>query len=431
MNDRLLTNRRDLLRAAGLGLTLPFLESVAGSEIRPPNRPPKRVIFIGYGYGHYDVDWYPTVTQPVEPFKLTPSLKGLESCKGDVSFVSNLTPTKARWAHDGCSTLLTCANTDADPSRAYSNSISVDQMIANAIGHQTRIASMQLNGVDGDVDGWGSGLSMSYDANGASIPGLSSLPTIYNRVFGDPKLTLAQRRQALLRKTSLVSLSNLGTASLNKAISREDKHRLEQFTESVHSLEERIEKEVAWTHKPLPQTSLKKVTDTLTETERIKATFDLMTEILRTDSTRVITYRLSSVGLLREMGNQQSTHSMSHWNRDPLDQKCQTDRDKKIAELFAYLINRLRSVKDHDGSTLLDNTLVFFGTGIRVFHTLKNIPMMVAGGGGIGLRRGQHFAYNEDVTPLGNLWVSVLHQFGIEAAQFGDSSGDLDEIFRS
>ena len=79
----------------------------------------------------------------------------------------------------------------------------------------------------------------------------------------------------------------------------------------------------------------------------------------------------------------------------------------------------------------VDGGGVFFGTGIRVFHTLKNIPMMVAGGGGIGLRRGQHFAYNEDVTPLGNLWVSVLHQFGIEAAQFGDSSGDLDEIFRS
>ena len=434
MNNPLL-NRRSLIKAAGLGALLPMLESTAAPK---SIKPPKRVIFIGYGYGHYDEDWFPNNhpkkplclgENKIQPFNLSPSLKALESYKKDISFISNLSPLYARWPHAGCDTFLTCANVASNPLRSYTNTISVDQVIAREVGRQTRIASMQINGRSGNHDGWGHGASMSCGANGEFMVGLNTLQEVYNRSFGDPSITAIERRRRLENRKSLLSLANAGTKSLKKVISSEDKERLNQFTDAINNIEIRVQKDISWADKPYPKTSMKRPGDKLTEEDKIKTAFDLMTETLRADLTRVISYRMSSIGLLQQMGYQQNTHSMSHWGRVSRDLQCQKDRDVKLVELFAYLIKKLKDTKEIDGSSLLDNTLVFFGTGIRVHHGVKNIPMMVAGGGGSKIKQGRHFTFKPDVTPLGNLWLSTIQHFGINASQFGDSDNTLDGVF--
>jgi hypothetical protein len=435
MNNKLTLNRRNLIKASGLGALLPLLESAAGEK---RTGPPKRVIFIGYGYGHYGNDWYPDNNakkyicesqEKIKPFKLTPSLKGLAGCKNDVSLISNLSPIHARRPHAGCDTLLTCANADSNPLRAFTNTISVDQVIAREVGRHTRISSMQVNGRTGNHDGWGHGASLSCGANGEFLNGLNTLEEVYNRSFGDPSITAVERKRRLMNRQSLLSLTNAGTKSLKTVISSEDRERLMQFTESIRGIEKRVQKDISWATKPFPKTSMKRPSGKLAADDKIKTEFDLMTEILRTDITRVMTYRMSSIGLMQQMGYQQNTHAMSHWGHHPQDLKCQVDRDKKLVELFAYFINNLKNVKEIDGSSLLDNTLIFFGTGIRVHHNVKNIPMMVAGGGGTKITQGKHFTYKPSVTPLGNLWLSTINHFGINAESFGDSDNTLSEIF--
>jgi hypothetical protein len=430
-------NRRSLIKAAGLGALLPMFESSAYAKSL---KPPKRVIFIGYGYGHYDQGWFPNNVshkwhcnsqEKVKKFELSSSLQALAQYKNDVSFISNLSPIHARWPHAGCDTFLTCANPDSNPLRPFTNTVSVDQVIAKEVGKYTRISSMQINGRTGNYDGWGRGASMSCNESGEFLNGLNTLGDIYRRSFGDPELTVSERRKQLSKHRSLLVLSNGGTKSLAKVISKEDKERLSQFTDSLRSIEKRIQKDMAWADKPYPKTNFQIPSGSQNEEEKIKTCFDLMTEIFRTDLTRVISYRMSSIGLLQQMGHQQNTHAMSHWAKNSQDLKCQIDRDKKLAELLAYLIRQLKNTKEIDGSSLLDNTLIFFGTGIRVHHVVKNIPMIMAGGGGIGMKQGKHYTFKENVTPLGNLWLSTIKHFGIDAQQFGDSNNELHNIFKT
>ena len=421
----------------GLGCLLPIIES---SALEKKTTSPKRVIFIGYGYGHYDDGWFPNnisgkwhcqSQEKVKPLQLSSSLKALANYKNDVSFISNLSPIHARRPHAGCDTFLTCANADSNPLRSFANTVSVDQVIAKEIGKYTRISSMQINGRKGNHDGWGAGASMSCSQNGEFLNGLNSLSDVYKRSFGDPEITVSERKKKLTNSKSLLSLANAGTKSLSNVISKEDRERLMQFTDSIRSIEKRVQKEISWADKPFPKTKFKLPSEGINEEEKVKTCFDLITEIFRTDLTRVITYRMSSIGFLQQMGFQQNTHAMSHWARHGEDLKCQVERDKKLAELLAYLIHQLKNTKEIDGSSLLDNTLIFFGTGIRVHHVVKNIPMIVAGGGGEKIAQGKHFTYKENVTPLGNLWLSTIKHFGINAQKFGDSEGELNDIFKS
>jgi hypothetical protein len=104
-------------------------------------------------------------------------------------------------------------------------------------------------------------------------------------------------------------------------------------------------------------------------------------------------------------------------------------RDKKICDLFATLLDKMQAVREPDGTTLLDNSLIVMGRSLRTGHHRRNLPILFAGGGGGGIREGQHLVYEKDETPLGNLWLSMLKHSGCPTQSFADSNGVLDEIF--
>jgi len=163
--------------------------------------------------------------------------------------------------------------------------------------------------------------------------------------------------------------------------------------------------------------------------------FDLMVTALQTDSTRVISYRLPTNSLLREYGETKhitvvGAHGMTHFGaKNTPAYKQLVWRDRKICDLFATLLDKLKAVREPDGSTLLDNSLVVMGSGLRTGHKRHNLPILFAGGGGGGIRQGQHLVYKENETPLGNLWLSMLKQVGSPVDSFVDSNGVLSEVF--
>ncbi len=163
--------------------------------------------------------------------------------------------------------------------------------------------------------------------------------------------------------------------------------------------------------------------------QEIKLMYDLLLAAFQTDSTRVITYRQPMANLIESMGITVASHDLSHYT--PGDRmEASKQRDKKQRELLAYLLDKRDAVKEADGSSLLDNVSLSFGSNIRSIHCLDNCPTLIAGGGA-AIKHGRHVVLEAKQTPLCNLWLTLLQGVGIETESFGDSTGTLSQLTAS
>ena len=153
--------------------------------------------------------------------------------------------------------------------------------------------------------------------------------------------------------------------------------------------------------------------------------YDLMVAAIQTDSTRVLTYRQPIGTLLTSIGETVLPHDMSHYSPGPRMQASQ-HRDKVQSELLAGLLDKLKSTKEANGSSLFDHTSLVFGSNIRSIHYLDNCPTLLAGGGA-GIRMGEHLVLPKG-TPLCDVWLTLLHGNGIETERHGDSTGILKQL---
>jgi hypothetical protein len=163
--------------------------------------------------------------------------------------------------------------------------------------------------------------------------------------------------------------------------------------------------------------------------------FDLMVAALQTDSTRVISYRMPTKSLLREFGEEQGmksvgAHPMTHFgDKSTVAYQQLIWRDRKLCELFASFLDKMKTIRESDGTSLLDNSLIVMGSGLRTGHKRRNVPILFAGGGGGGVRQGQNSVNKEDETPLANLWLSMLKHVGCPVKSFADSTDVLGDLF--
>jgi hypothetical protein len=207
-----------------------------------------------------------------------------------------------------------------------------------------------------------------------------------------------------------------------------DREKLEEYFTSVRELEQRLAQASAWSKKPKPKVNAKPPVNIQNGADLIGKTrlwFDLIHLALQTDSTRLITLELLGTSNVPPIpGVNQGHHDLSHHGQDPA----------KIAQLKILEIEKLKTLRDflgqlsatkEDGESLLDRTMVFFGSnlGDAGKHSVKNLPVLLAGG---GFRHGQHLAFDEDNhPPLCNLYVSMLQRMGIEAGSFGSGNATL------
>ena len=155
--------------------------------------------------------------------------------------------------------------------------------------------------------------------------------------------------------------------------------------------------------------------------------YDIIVAALRTDSTRVLTYRQPVDSLLRSIDVPYTGHDLSHYERSQGDRMSFSQRkDAAQSELLAGLLDRLKAAKEPDGSSLLDHSTVVYGSNISSVHFLNNCPTVIAGGGS-GFKRGHHVALPKD-TPLCNVWLTLLRGNGIDVVRHGDSSGTVSQL---
>lgn len=426
-------SRRTFLRGTGTAMLLPLLQPFAQGA---PATPPRRLIFLNIGYGPSEA-WYPDIAETGAGFTLPSAMQPLARHRDAFSVLSNLTNIQASTtgSHWGSTTFLTGANVRRTPGREFHNDISCDQVAAAHLGKDVRYQSIVLTGHEKDVTGAGPGASLSWDVMGNPIQGMSDHVALFSSLFGDGGMSIEQRRKLLNRKRSVLDAVRSDAKSVSNTVNATDRQKVDEYFGLIRNIEGRLGRADDWLDRPKPAAPLAQPASSPTGTEGIELMFDLMTAALQTDSTRVISYRLPTNSLLKEFGAENNVsavgaHPMTHYGTKTSTAYQQlTWRDHKVCDLFATLLDKLKSVSEADGTTLLDNTLIVMGSGLRTGHKRRNLPILFAGGMKNGVRQGQHYVHRESETPLGNLWLSMLKHAGCPVDAFADSNGPLTEMF--
>jgi hypothetical protein len=431
------STRRAMLKGLGSAVALPLLSSLSSSAFAASpltnTGKPIRLIWLSYGYGPSE-HWYPTEAGP--EYNFTPGLEPLAKYREDFSVLSNLTNTQSVGfnGHAGCTTYLTSADVSRTIGREFHNDISCDQIAAATLGKDLRFPSLTLSADANDVAGVGPGNSLAWDVFGNPIYGESDPVRVFSQLFGDGGMTLDQQRRQLRRRQSVLDTVASDARSIAGHVSRDDKQKLEEYFQSVRDIEGRLKRNADWVDRPKPNPTMPEPGTGLTGTAYVDMMFDLIVAAMQTDSTRVATFRMPTNSLLDEIadevGARVGAHNMTHWRAVDSDEyKVLVCRERKLSAMFGSLIDKLRAAKDPDGGTLLDNSLVVMGSSLRTGHGRYNLPTLFAGHGGGEIRQGQHRIYEEDVTPLSNLWLGMMRQAGVPVESFADSTGVLDGVF--
>jgi hypothetical protein len=422
-------NRRHFVRAAGTIVALPALESIGFRRFAPAAATtaarPKRAVFLGFGWGVTEETWMPDAKMTGSNYTLPPGLAPLARHKAELTVVQGLTNKFANEAHWGSTFWLTGANRYAEPGQSFHNSISVDQVAADRLGIDTRFASIQLSSPDGVANGHGPGLSLAWSARGKPLAGMENPLVAYHRLFSEETVPLAQRQAMLAQKRSVLDAVLADARRVQRGLCKTDTDKLDEYFQSVRDIETRLAKDEQWLPIPRAKSSLAEPQASLAGRDEIELMYNLIAVALQTDTTRVVTYRQPVGTLLGSLGLKIAAHDMTHYTTgERLD--ASQRRDVAQSELLAGLLDKLKAIEEPDGSSLLDHTVVAYGSNIRSVHYLDNCPMIFAGRGA-RLKLGQHVVL-PDHTPLCNAWLTVLHGLGIEAERHGDSTGVVKEL---
>ncbi len=423
--------RRHFLRSSTALIALPVLESLgfrrfAAAAASAP--PPKRLVFLGFGWGITTESWFPDIKKPGADYALPAGLSPLARHKADFSVVQGLCNKYSNEGHWGSTMWLTGANRFAEPGQNFHNSISADQVAAAKLGLETRFASLQLNGGESaEASGHGPGLSMAWDISGKPVGGLKGPVEAFHRLFSKDSTPIEQQKAMLAQKRSVLDTVLGNARAMQKGLGTADSAKLDEYFQGIRDIETRLSKDEQWIGVPQPNAPLPQPAEGLAGREEIKVMYDIMLAAMQTDSTRVLTYRQPVSTLLTSLGIKVAPHDMSHYH-STLGEKLDASerRDLAQSELLAGFIDKLKATWEADGSRLFDNVALAYGSNIRTEHNLDNCPTLLTGGGA-GIRLGQSIVAPKD-TPLCNVWLTLLNGIGVNAERHGDSTGVLKQI---
>ena len=407
-----------MLKASGVALGLPLLESMNPALGNMAEKAPNRLVFMCTTLGLYGQNLWPKTDG--RKYESTKYLDLLKEHRDDFTLFSGLQheDQTGRQPHDSEQTWLTAARM---PGMAgFRNSISVDQVAANQMGQSTRYPSITL--------GTAQARSQSFTKNGVMIPAETSPAKLFARMFlkGKPAEMVAQRRKLIDGKSILDELQSQAK-TIRKQTSASDNHLLEDYFESVRQSEKNISAAQAWLERPKPKVDREApqdIDDLRDLIGRARLLVDLVPLIVQTDSSRVISIMIQDHFVVPKIeGVTGNHHHLSHHGRDPAKITQLTKIESEIVECFESLLTGLKSHSEGE-TTLLDRTSVLFGSnlGNANAHEAKNLPIFLAGG---GFQHGR-FTKHSNPKPLSNLFVTLLDRAGVEIDAFGQSTGSLD-----
>jgi hypothetical protein len=419
-------SRRKFLKAAGVSMSLPWLESIlptrvsAGETTARSGAVPRRMFAICNNLGLLAEPFFPKDSG--RDYTLSPYLELLKDHRQHFTVFSGVSHPNVDGGHPSDISFLTAAPHPA--SSSFRNTISLDQFMAERIGVLTRFPSLSL-AVNGSR-------SLSWTGTGVAIPPENRASDVFNQLFlqGTPAEVEAQIR-ALDTGRSILDAVSDQARNLAQNVGARDKGRLDQYFTSVRDLERRLQQSRGWEKKPKPVINASAPIDPASPAqymEKVKSMYDLVKLAFETDSTRSITLMLNSVGTpVVEIAGatiSEDYHNLSHHGKSANKLAQLRILDEWQMKLLAGLFADLKSVREGDDS-LLDRTMILYGSnlGDANAHSTTNMPTLFAGG---GFRHGQHLAFDRSQNyPLPNLFVSMLQRLGIEEEVFASSTGTM------
>lgn len=411
------TTRRRFLRASGVTLALPMLESFAHSadDTGPPAR---RLVCVGAYLGFYTPKFYPKQTG--RDYETSPLLKPVEEFRNDFTVFSGF-DHRAKNGHGAWDNFL-CGQRSGD--------VSLDQIAADQIGGQTRFASLQ-------VTAGKSYRNMSYTKHGVALPMIQRPSVLYNRLFASPD---DRKRTDYLLRTNQSAIDKVlaDAKRLQQRVSARDRRKLDEYFTSVRAVETRLQKQRAGIDQPVPQVDYELPDfDPIAPTQMLEAEelfYDLMALALQTDSTRVLSMFLTGAGQVFTLDGETlraGYHALSHHGNDPDKIRDLVRVEMEHVKLLAGFLRQLKTKTDAEGRPLLDSTIVLVGTGMgdASRHSNRDLPTLVAGG---GFHHGQHLSATQKgggELLLGDLYVTLLQQMGIEVDRFSNANRNLNHLF--
>jgi len=439
-------SRRQVLRGMGTALALPMLEgalplSALAQSLRPAQRP-NRIAFLfvpnGVNMEHWTpategaLDTLPTVLEPLQPLK------------SEFQVLTGLAQRNAFALGDGpgdharsSAAWLTGVHPKKTAGSDIQNGISADQVASQHIGGRTRLPSLELGCERGAVSGnCDSGYSCAYSSSISWRSPTTPMPKevnprmVFERLFGDSELADESLQKRRKQRISILDLVAEDAAELKRKLGSRDKLKIEEYFTSVRDIESRLER-MEESEAKLVKMGQKPTGVPSDYGEHVRLMGDMMILAFQADLTRISTFMFANEGSnrnYRNIGISDGHHDISHHGKqaEKLEKKRQIDRFH--VEQLAYILNRMRSIREVEG-TLLDNTMLLYGGGIGDGdrHNHDDLPILLAGRGAGKLKPGRHVRFRQG-TPLNNLFLSMLDKVGVDVEQLGDSTGKLQGL---
>ncbi len=446
-------SRRTILRGTGAVLALPWLERMApAATANTLSEPPLRMVCMYMPNGTRPDYWTPAGDG--EDYEITPHLKPLESLRSEFMLLENLWNAKTvgrnghwpkvpAWLSGGY--VERTSGDDLD-----SGGTSVDQLAAQKIGDRTMLPSFELGleatrtGIDTAGGGFARmyGSFISWRDPHTPVPKEIVPQLAFDRLFrsnkapvisslnpDDPALLTSLQRD----ETSILDLVRDQAQKLRRDGSSGDRVRLDEYFESVRSVEQRLQATLKpqkrWINAGKFPLERPGAGIPASRPEHMKLMMDIMVLALWSDTTRIGTFMTADAQTNEDFsflpGVKGGMHTLSHHAEEPVRKKQYETCVTWHVEQVGYFLNKLKSL-DEGGTSLLDNSMVMFGCGIKCgnLHLEHDLPIALAGRAKGTLKPGRRLRFAKE-TPLCNLYLSMLERMGIQEKSFGDSTGTL------
>lgn len=442
-------DRRKFLLGTGVTFAIPTLSSMETCSVRAGEtalqaggKPPTRMAFMSIPNGVQQKHWFPSGEGHSYEFNST--MQPLQPLKDQLQVISGLNHEEATAGNDGGgdharanATFLTGARARKTSGKDIRVGVSIDQAAAQALGQATRFPSLELSSdAVRNTGACDTGYACAYQYNLSwSAPSTPVTPEpnprfVFERLFGtgehgERAKNLSERLES---QRSLLDFVLEDARDARKLLSGSDRRKLDEYFESVRSIEKRIASAERLGAAPDPD-----VDTPVGIPQDFGAHMDVMYDLLalafQTDSARIATLLLAHDGSNRsfpDLGITEGHHHLTHNQKDPELAAKVAKIDQYYMRHFARFLKVLSDTKESDGSSLLDNSMIVYGGAIsdgnRHYH--DNLPVILAGRGGGRIETGRHLQLEK--TPMSNLFVTMLREFGVQTDRFGDSNGNLD-----
>ncbi len=414
--------RRQFLRAAGALIALPALESLAApiAKAATSTAGAKNLVSIGAYLGWHQNTFFPK--EVGRGYNLPTTLAPLADHQNEFTVFSGL-DHRAPNGHGAWSNFL-CGNSP--------NTYSMDQIVADQIGQKSRFPSVQLTAGTGEGS-----KAMSFTKQGIGLPMIQRPSVFYKQLFMS-EADKARMEYMLRSGRSSLDLVLDDATRLKKSVPQSDGEKLEEYFDSMRSVEKRMERQISQINDPLPTTDYKLPdSDPITPNLLMEAEvlmYDLMALAIETDSSRVLSFFIDGLGQVFSFDGQplrSGYHGLSHHGNDPEMIRDLVSIETAHMVCLNGFLNQLKEKKRPNGKSLLDETIILVGTGMgdASRHSNANLPTLVAGG---GFNHGSHIAIDRDKPDaplLGDLYISLMQRLGVETNEFSNASRNMNQLF--